>query len=575
MAKLILYTDYIKPNKQVHIINAVNYIANSNSAEVNGQSHGSNKLSSQRQDRLIAELVDQHPNLKKSFEFKNYSELGTMDSATQLITSAEEVLSEAQMTNLKYVSYIATRPGVEKSLSAEHGLFGRDGDLDISSYREKLRLVEGNVFRHVVAIKKEDALAVGFDDREAWESVLKKEMDAVGKVMNFKPGDMEWVGAFHNSDSHPHVHIMMWSKSDDKAIYLKQAGLEKIKGNFGKHIYSQHYKQYYEYKENFNEGIKIEFENLDYKTNSILKSKTNFNLDKLSRLIPSDYSGRWNYGFMAKEVKSILDDIVKDILTLDENAKFQFEGFIDAELDFLNLYESNKTRDEIRNDFLHPSHDSKKPLHNIVLRKFRESYFGQSKYENERDAITERMPDSDKEVKSFNNLETGDNVFHSKTEKNYKVTDITDDSLYLTGTNSLIPKIVSNTVYGKSYELATLLNNVILGNQFRSVENNQLCKIETFTFVDNEIQSVNLVSDNGNHMEVLPCDFDKYILTGEVDLIPLNDLLLDTSIPMLNLMKSLSSINGRTKNSHSGSRSLVKELEQGAREDNRLVEQKL
>ena len=76
-------------------------------------------------------------------------------------------------------------------------------------------------------------------------------------------------------------------------------------------------------------------------------------------------------------------------------------------------------------------------------------------------------------------------------------------------------------------------------------------------------------------MEVLPCDFDKYILTNEIDLIPLNDFLLDTSVPMLNLMKSLSSINGRSRNNQSSARSLEKELEQGAREDKRLVEQKL
>lgn len=575
MAKLILYTDYIKPNKQVHIINAVNYIANSTSAEVNRQGHGSNKLSSQRQDRLIAELVDQHPNLKKSFEFKNYSELGTMDSATQFITSAEEVLSESQMTNLKYLSYIATRPGVGKSQDAEHGLFGRDGDLDISTYREKLRLVEGNVFRHVVAIKKEDALAVGFDYRESWEAVLKKEMDTVGKVMNFKPGDMEWVGAFHNSDSHPHVHIMMWSKSDDKAIYLKQAGLEKIKGTFGKHIYSEQYKQYYEYKENFNEGLKIEFENLDYKSNAILKSKTDLNLDKLTQLIPSDYSGRWNYGFMTKEVKLVLDDIVEDILTLDENAKYHFEGYIDTELDFLNLYESDITREEIKNKFVHPSHDSKKPLHNIVLRKFKESHFNQTQSLKDKDGIHELTLNSKEDGKSFNDLDTGDSVFHLKTGRNYKVTDMTDESLYLTSANGLIPKIVSNKVYGKSYQLATLQNNVIMGNQFRSVENNQVSRIESFTFIDNEIQSVDLVSEDGNHMEVFPCDFDKYILTREIDLIPLNDFLLDTSLPMLNLMKSLSFINGRTRNNHSGSRSLEKDLEKGAREDNRLVDQKL
>lgn len=46
---------------------------------------------------------------------------------------------------------------------------------------------------------------------------------------------------------------------------------------------------------------------------------------------------------MTKEVKLVLDDIVEDILTLDENAIYHFEGYIDTELDFLKLYESNIT----------------------------------------------------------------------------------------------------------------------------------------------------------------------------------------------------------------------------------------
>lgn len=59
------------------------------------------------------------------------------------------------------------------------------------------------------------------------------------------PANLQWVAAYHNEDSHPHVHLLVYS-SDPAEGYLTNTGIERMRGGFAKIIFQDTLKQLYD-----------------------------------------------------------------------------------------------------------------------------------------------------------------------------------------------------------------------------------------------------------------------------------------------------------------------------------------
>ena len=80
-----------------------------------------------------------------------------------------------------YLKYIATRPRVERLGS--HGLFGDDDSVDLQKAVSELDSYTGNVWTHIISLKREDAARLGYDKASAWRDLLRAERNEIAAAM--------------------------------------------------------------------------------------------------------------------------------------------------------------------------------------------------------------------------------------------------------------------------------------------------------------------------------------------------------------------------------------------------------
>lgn len=150
-----------------------------------------------------------------------------------------KINTNAKGSNAAHIKYIATRKGVEINDSKEeeidiidklkspelhikyaserpgsHGLFGEDGSIkDIKRIMEEVKNHDGIVWRNILSLKEDDAIRLGFINKEKWENLLKKIMPDIAKTMGIQESNLRWVAAYHVKEGHPHVHFVMWEKN--------------------------------------------------------------------------------------------------------------------------------------------------------------------------------------------------------------------------------------------------------------------------------------------------------------------------------------------------------------------------
>jgi hypothetical protein len=86
----------------------------------------------------------------------------------------------------------------------------------------------GNIWTHIISLKRENAERFGYDNAKAWRNLLRTNRNEIAAAMNIPPADFRWYAAFHDEGHHPHVHMMAWSAKPGQA-YLNQEGIHKIK----------------------------------------------------------------------------------------------------------------------------------------------------------------------------------------------------------------------------------------------------------------------------------------------------------------------------------------------------------
>ena len=100
MPKIILFSDYIKPERKVHLNNAINYIAQSENAEVLQELElRANESDTVRQREVIQNLLSLSGDLVQIDEYKLYDESRTMGNASRFISEACYRLGESALDN--------------------------------------------------------------------------------------------------------------------------------------------------------------------------------------------------------------------------------------------------------------------------------------------------------------------------------------------------------------------------------------------------------------------------------------------------------------------------------------------
>ena len=259
MAKLILKSPYIKSPYIKSTGGAsgyLKYIATRERVEIIPD----DRPPTRKQEQLITKLVKDFPEVKELYEYGDYMDKPTKANASAFITLALESNRDSVMQSERYMKYIATRPRAERL--GEHGLFGDSDGIDLDAAMNELENYAGNVWTHIISLKRKDAARLGFDNAAAWRDLLRAHRNDIAAAwrdllrahrndiaaaMKIPSNDFRWYAAFHDEGEHPHVHMMAWSAKPGQA-YLSRDGIRQIKSTLTNHIFQNEMLHLYEQK---------------------------------------------------------------------------------------------------------------------------------------------------------------------------------------------------------------------------------------------------------------------------------------------------------------------------------------
>ena len=315
MARLIQKSGYIKNGKTSGYME---YVATRDGVEIINSTEPVTK----KQEQFIKRLLKDFPDAKELFEYSDYLQMpsrGTASAfiATTLDTHLHEVESESG-----YMSYIAQRPRAEKH--GGHGLFSEADVTDLKAAKAELEAHNGKVWTFIFSLRREDAERLGYNKAAAWQNLLKHESAAIAEAMRIRTDDLRWYAAYHDEGHHPHVHMMVWS-AEPKKGYLTREGIAAMRSKMTNAIFHEEMKELYIKKDAaYKESVQTAKESLlmyirmlesSESTDPVIEQKLRYLSQTLEQV-----DGRHVYGYLPKEVKAQVDEIVERLAQLPEVA---------------------------------------------------------------------------------------------------------------------------------------------------------------------------------------------------------------------------------------------------------------
>ena len=308
MARLIVKSPYIKCGGGNSAGGYMRYIATRERVELIQD----DRPPTRKQEQLIVKLVKDFPEAEKLDEYGDYQEHPTKANASAFISQAlEENWTDVQKSD-GYMKYIATRPRAERLGS--HGLFGDKDGVELDKAMAELESYTGNVWTHIISLKREDAERLGYDNARAWRNLLRAHRNDIAAAMNIPPQDFRWYAAFHDEGDHPHVHMMAWSVKPGQA-YLSQDGIRQIKSKLTNDIFQQEMLHLYEQKTVSRDQLVREVrqamrELVQQMRTRICDHPEAEQLMQELALQLETVKGKKSYGYLPKKQKALVDEIV-------------------------------------------------------------------------------------------------------------------------------------------------------------------------------------------------------------------------------------------------------------------------
>ena len=226
-----------------------------------------------------------------------------------------------------YLKYIGTREGVELLPAGymeymlerprSHGLFGDEDCVDMNAVAQELNKYPGNIWTHIISLKREDAERLGYDHAAQWRNLIRTHRNEIAAAMNIPPSDFRWYAAFHDEGVHPHIHMMAWSAKPGQA-YLSKDGIRKIKSVLTNDIFKQEMLHTYEQKSTSRDELvrkaRGELKSLvqEMQTSTGSHPEVEALMMTLAAQLET-VKGKKKYGYLPKTVKKTVDEIVNQL----------------------------------------------------------------------------------------------------------------------------------------------------------------------------------------------------------------------------------------------------------------------
>ncbi|SCJ22725.1 Putative beta-lactamase hcpC precursor [uncultured Ruminococcus sp.] len=337
LSQIIVTSRYLKSGTQKSKNkrrNYTKYIATRETVAVREQNTiDRNSTATKNQKELIDDLLSDFPEAKRYLEYEDYTANPTVENASELISTIIERNADVIGNRQNFVGYMAMRPGVQKRGS--HGLFNeKDEPIILDRVANEIANHKGNVWSHVVSLRREDAVRLGYDNSDAWRELVKRHISDIAKAQNIPLCNLKWYAAYHDTTHHPHIHLLVYS-TNPKQGFLTKAGIDKIRSAFANDIFHDDLQSIYQEQTVSRDELKAvsknEFESIVNRIAS--NDHTDPQLGELIRKLYiqlQNVKGKKVYGYLPKEIKETVNKIFSE-LAKDENIRQLYDKWCSLE----------------------------------------------------------------------------------------------------------------------------------------------------------------------------------------------------------------------------------------------------
>ena len=276
----------------------------------------------EKQKEMVSKLLKDFPDMRDSFEYEDYKQAPTLHTASALISAALDTHMQNLQSENGYLKYIATRPGAEKH--GAHGLFGREDNANLTAAMHDLTAHDGNVWTIIYSLHREDAERLGYNNAAAWRKLLVSQQNKFAEAFHVPASALHWYAAYHDADTHPHIHMMIWT---DQETVLKRDAVVKLRSAMTNSIFQAELENLYIRKDaaykDVTEAAREVMRELVDRMESVSDPPATIQ-QKLLELAQElrTVGGKKQYGYLKKPLKDMVDSIVDELEKLPEVAAY-------------------------------------------------------------------------------------------------------------------------------------------------------------------------------------------------------------------------------------------------------------
>lgn len=293
--------------------------------------------------------------------------------------AASENEGHPESSNELYLKYIAERP-------RSSGLFGNvHGDpTTLGNHLADLTANRQNIYRGIVSLNEQDAIELGYDRKENWETLMHSTMPDIASQFHIPLENLQWTAAVHMEKGHPHCHYMFWNKESktcspfihvskqnkcreilsgevfraerEQEVISKTASRDLML-DIGKHLTKTEFSGF---KDALVPGTGIYQIPGRLKYNALSELQTKL-LSLINELPPT---GRINYAFVDSTIKGHIDEISNLLLSHPDMQK-EWQSYLQAVENITKTYSAGASK--LTNSKQSAERDLYKRLGNMIL----------------------------------------------------------------------------------------------------------------------------------------------------------------------------------------------------------------
>ncbi len=267
-----------------------------------------------------------------------------------------------------YTNYLAYSKYAIKNKDVEHGLFGKIKEFPDIENMKSIELINQHIialannkvpiYRCILSLDEYDAIRLGYDSQEKWKELFESKLVSLAKKLNVKYEDLQYCGAVHLEEGHPHLQIMIWSKQKEKMNYfVKYSHVNKMREEFTNEVFKEDLIGLYQEKDLAKKNIKesklierlqkgisdqrllndiLQYEK-DYANKKIMKTiikdkdirSISIDLIKIKQMLKTT-SGSVKYQYLKKypDIISEIDNLSKKIINSSIDMQRQIDKYV-------------------------------------------------------------------------------------------------------------------------------------------------------------------------------------------------------------------------------------------------------